>query len=155
MTKLQVIGLRGEFSFDEVVVHFVGLGGDCILFDPAKVCGKAHIESAFEHAERAFAEGTNRARNILTETILYAACERQIGRALKKMGPHPDSGKMVAAVINVMGDLHLSDLHAFRDDSLCDPSEEKARNLGAEIFDGITPEDCVLEQVAMVDLLKP
>ena len=34
-------------------------------------------------------------------------------------------------------------------------SEEKARNLGAELFEGIPPEECVLEQVAMVDLLKP
>ncbi len=119
------------------------------------VCGKAHIESAFRHAERAFAEGTNRARNILTETILFAACERQIGKALKKMGPRPDSKEMVAAVLDIDGDLHLSELHAARDDSLCDPSEEKAKNLCAELFEGISPEDCVLEQVAMVDLLKP
>lgn len=155
MTTLQIIGLRGEFSFKDAVDHFIRLGGDCILFDPAMVCGKAHIETAFEHAERAFAEGTNRARNILTETILYAACERQIGKALKKMSPRPDSNGMVVAVIGVDGDLHLSDLHAVRDDTLCNPSEQKAKNLGAEIFDGISPEDCVLEQVAMVDLLKP
>ncbi len=155
MTTLQIIGLRGEFTFQKAVDHFIALGGECILFNPSMVCGKAHIESAFKHAERAFAEGTNRARNILTETILFAACERQIGKALKKMGPRPDSKEMVAAVLNIDGDLHLSELHATRDDSLCDPSEEKAKNLGAELFEGISPEDCVLEQVAMVDLLKP
>ncbi len=155
MTTLQIVGLRGEFTFREAVDHFTALGGDCILFDPSRVCGKAHIETAFRHAERAFAEGTNRARGILTETILFAACERQIGKALKKMGPRPDSEGMVAAVLDVDGDLHLSDLHATLDDSLCNPSEEKARNLGAELFDGISPEDCVIEQVAMVDLLKP
>ncbi len=155
MTTLQIIGLRGEFTFQEAVDHFLALGGDCILFDPSMVCGKAHIETAFEHAERAFAEGTNRARNILTETILFAACERQIGKALKKMGPRPNSKEMVAAILNVAGDLHLSDLHATRDDSLCDPSVEKAQNLGAELFEGVSPEDCVIEQVAMVDLLKP
>ena len=61
---------------------------------------------------------------------------------------------MVAAVLGIDGDLALSDLGADRDDSLCDASEEKARNLGAEMFEGIPPEDAVLEQVAMVDLMK-
>ncbi|AMH94329.1 hypothetical protein AR505_0608 [methanogenic archaeon ISO4-H5] len=107
------------------------------------------------HADRAFAEGTNRARNILTEIVLYAACERQIGKALKKMSPKDGSEGMVAAVLNVKGDLKLDALGAVRDDSLCDASEEKARNLGSELFEGIPPEECVLEQVAMVDLLKP
>ncbi len=126
-----------------------------VLFNPSVVCGKAHIESAVMHADRAFAEGTNRARNILTEIVLYAACERQIGKAMKKMGPKDGSEGMVAAVLNVKGDLKLDALGAVRDDSLCDASEEKARNLGAELFEGIPPEECVLEQVAMVDLLKP
>ena len=126
-----------------------------VLFNPSVVCGKAHIESAVMHADRAFAEGTNRARNILTEIVLYAACERQIGKALKKMSPKDGSEGMVAAVLNVKGDLKLDALGAVRDDSLCDASEEKARNLGSELFEGIPPEECVLEQVAMVDLLKP
>ena len=151
--NVQVIGLRGDFTFDDAVRHFTGLGGEVVLFDPSMVCGKAHILSAARHAERAFAEGTNRARNILTEIVLFAACERQIGKALKKMGPKGDC--MVAAVLDCGDDLHLDELGAVRDDSLCDPSEEKAWNLGAEIYEGVPPEDCVLEMVAMVDLLKP
>ncbi len=155
MTDVQVIGLRGRFSFDDAVRHFTSLGGEVVLFDPSMVCGKAHIESAVMHADRSFAEGTNRARNILTEIVLYAACERQIGKAVKKMSPKDGSEGMVAAVLNVKGDLQLELLEAERDDSLCDPSPGKARNLGAELFEGIPPEECVLEQVAMVDLLKP
>ena len=155
VTDVQVIGLKGDFSFDDAVKHFTSLGGEVVLFDPSVVCGKAHIESAVMHADRAFAEGTNRARNILTEIVLYAACERQIGKAMKKMGPKEGSEGMVAAVLNVKGDLKLDALGAVRDDSLCDASEEKAKNLGAELFEGIPPEECVLEQVAMVDLLKP
>ena len=107
------------------------------------------------HADRAFSEGTNRARNILTEIILYAACERQIGKAVKKMAPKEGSGGMVAAVLNVKGDLKLDALGAMREDSLCEASEAKAKNLGVDLFGGISPEECVLEQVAMVDLLKP
>lgn len=152
MTSVQVVGLRGDFSFDDAVRHFTGMGGEVVLFDPSVVCGKDHIVSAVIHADRAFAEGRNRAKTLLTEIVLYAACERQIGRALAKM--RPKGGAMVAAVLDIEGDLALSDLGAERDDSLCDPSEEKAGNLGAEMFDGISPEEAVLEQVAMVDLMK-
>ncbi len=155
MTDVQVIGLRGGFTFDRAVEHFVGLGGEVVLFDPSVVCGKDHIVSAVRHADRAFAEGTNRAKNVLSEIVLYAACERQIGRALKKMKPKEGATEWVAAVLDVKGDLALSELGAERDDSLCDASEEKARNLGVEMFAGISPGDAVLEQVAMVDLLKP
>ena len=154
VNSVQVIGLKGGFSFEEAVAHFTGLGGEVVLFDPSVVCGKDHILSAVQHAERAFREGTNRAKNILTETVLYAAGERQIGRALAKMKPKGNGG-MVAAIFDISDDLALDRLVAVRDDSLCDASEEKARSLGAELFDGVSPEDAVLEMVAMVDLLKP
>ena len=155
MTEVQVIGLRGGFGFEKAVEHFTGLGGEVVLFDPRAVCGKAHIRSAVMHADRAFAEGTNRAKNILTEIVLFAACERQIGKALKKMRPAEGADAMVAAVLNINGDLALDTLGVERDDSLCDASVEKAEYLGVELFPGVSPEDCVLEQVAMVDLLKP
>ncbi len=126
-----------------------------MLFDPSVVCGKDHIISAVRHADRAFAEGTNRAKNVLSEIVLYAACERQIGRAVKKMKPKEGATEWVAAILDVKGDLALDKLGAERDDSLCEASEEKAANLGIEQFAGISPGDAVLEQVAMVDLLKP
>jgi Uncharacterized conserved protein len=153
MDCLQVVGLRGDFAFGDAVEHFTGMGGEVVLFDPAVVCGKDHIVSAVMHAERAFAEGRNRAKTLLTEIVLYAACERQIGKALAKMKPKGD-GTMVAAVLGCGEDLQLEKLGAVRDDSLCDPSVEKARRLGAEMFDGVSSEDAVLEQVAMVDLMK-
>ena len=153
VNSVQVIGLRGNFSFEDAVKHFTGMGGEVVLFEPSVVCGKDHILSAVRHAERAFEVGNNRAKNVLTEIVLYAAGERQIGRALEKMRPKGNGG-MVAAVFD-LDDLALDRLGAERDDSLCDASEEKARNLGAEMFDGVSPEDAVLELVAMVDLLKP
>ncbi|MCQ2079773.1 MAG: hypothetical protein MJZ38_06955 [archaeon] len=154
MTEVQVVGLRGGFTFDEAVSHFIGLGGEVVLFNPSVVCGRNHVISAVMHADRAFAEGTNRARNILTEIALYVTFERQIGRALKKSKPAEGATEWVAAVLDVKGDLELERLGAVRDDSLCDATEEKARNLGVELFDGTSVEDAVLEQVAMVDLLR-
>lgn len=154
MTGVQVVGLRGDFTFDEAIRHFSDAGGDVALLDPAKVCGKDHLRSAVMHAERAFAEGTNRSKTLLTEVILYAACERQIDRALRKMRPPEGSHAVVAVVIGVEGDLRLGELGAERDDALCEASPAKAEALGAEMFCGILPEEAVLEQLAMVDLMK-
>lgn len=154
VSEVRVVGIRGGFTFEQAVDHFASIGAEVVLLEPSVVCGKDHVVSAVMHAERAFAEGRNRAKTLLTEIVLYAACERQIGKALKKMKPTDGTAGMVAAVLNYPGDLALSELGAESDDSLYAPSEEKARNLGAELFDGVSPGDAVLEQVAMVDLMK-
>ncbi|MDD2626235.1 MAG: KEOPS complex subunit Cgi121 [Candidatus Methanomethylophilus sp.] len=154
VTDVQVIGIRGHVSFDAIVRHFAALGGEVVLLDPAKVCGKDHVRSAVLHADRAFAEGSNRSKTLLTEIILYTAGERQIGRALKEMRPAPDADAMVAAVLNVKGDLQLEKLGVTRDDSLCDATEEKAKNLGIPLYPDVSVADAALEFVAGVDLLK-
>lgn len=143
-------GLRGA-SFEEADQWFRSKGAEAVLLEPSMVCGKDHCRSAVMHAERAFAEGRNRSRTMLTEAVMYAAGERQIGKALAKMRP---KGKEICAVILGHSDFDLSGMPAERDDSLFDPSEEKARNVGAELFRGVSPEDCVLEMVASVDLMK-
>jgi len=154
MTGTRVVGIRGSFTFEEAVNHMSSLGGNIILFDPSMICGRDHIVSAVHHADMAFSEHRNRSKTLLTEIVLYAACERQIGKALDKMKPKPESDGMVAAILDYDGDLKLSEIDAVSDDSLFAPSAEKAKNVGAEMFDGVSPEDAVLEQMAMVDLMK-
>lgn len=154
VTDVQVIGLRGKASFDDIVKHFTSMGGEVVLFNPQMVCGADQIRSAVLHADRAFADGSHRSKTLLTEIILYAAGERQIAKALKLMRPRPDADAMVAAVLNVQGDLGLAQLGLTRDDSLCAPSEEKARNLGVTLFPGVSPADATLEHIAALDLMK-
>ena len=151
--NVQVIGIRGDTEFGEVVRHFTDLGGDVVLFDPSMVCGRDHILSAVMHAERAFRNGTNRSKTLLTETILYAAGERQIGRATEKMRPKDGKKEMVAALFGI-DDPKLDTIGMERCDEIMDASMEKVRNLGADVFDGISCEDAVLEHIAMTDLLK-
>jgi len=151
--NVQVIGIKGDAGFDEIIKHFTSLGGDVVLLDPNMVCGKDHILSAVMHAERAMSEGTNRSKTLLTETILYAAGDRQIGRAMEKMRPKKGNKEMVAVLFNI-GDPKLEKIKMTRCDWVMDASPEKAKNLGAEVFDGISCEDAVLEHVAMADLLK-
>ncbi|MDR2846055.1 MAG: hypothetical protein LBV63_02115 [Candidatus Methanoplasma sp.] len=153
MKDVKVIGIRGGASFDEIVSHFTGLGGEVVLLDPEMVCGKDHIISAVAHAERSFLNGTNRSKTILTEIILYAAGDRQIGRATEKMRPKPDADGMVAVLLDV-DDLRLEDIGLERCDSIMDASENKAINLDIDEVPGVPYEDLILERVAMVDLMK-
>jgi len=57
---------------------------DCAVqaFDAAYVAGNKHLESAVQHANRAFERGENIAHDRAVEILLYAAGRRQINRAL-------------------------------------------------------------------------
>jgi tRNA threonylcarbamoyladenosine modification (KEOPS) complex Cgi121 subunit len=130
------------------------------MMDAGLVFGKAHILSAFEHAQRAFDEGRNSSRALATEVMLYASGERQISESIEKMGIKDGTAEFC---IVLMGDADIkqlvNDMGLELDDSVL---EGNGGNLGAF---GITQEemgtlpeenvfDLVLERVAMVDLLK-
>ena len=148
----RVIGLRGKATFAQMVDHFTSLGGDAVLLDPDMVCGKDHVMSAAIHAERAFDEGTNRSKTVLTEIILYCAWERQIGKAMRKMRPKEGREDYVALLIDI-DDPELDAIGMVRDDSLFEATPDKAKALGLD--DPFVPaEDQAVENVAMVELLK-
>ncbi|MCK9323681.1 MAG: KEOPS complex subunit Cgi121 [Candidatus Methanomethylophilaceae archaeon] len=155
MSKVQVIGICGNASFEDIIKHFTGLGGDVVLMDPMMVGGKDHILSAVMHADRAFEQGTNRSKTILTETLLYAACERQIGKALKKMHPKEGCREMVAAIFNIEGDPQLERIGMKRCDDIIALTPNKIKLLGLDDYGTNVPyEDIILEKVSMVDLMK-
>ena len=148
----QVVGMRGDADFESIVGHFQSQGGDVILMDPDMVCGKDHLLSAAMHGERAFSEGTNRSNSLLTEIILYAAWERQIGKALAKMRPKDGRNEYVALVLDVE-DPKLDAIGMERDDSLIESSEWKSEKLGLkDCF--LSPEDQAVERVALLELQK-
>ena len=148
----ELIGIRGPVPFEDLVAHFTSLGGDVVLMDPDMVCGREHVMSAVMHAERAFSNGTNRSKTILTEILLYCAWERQIGKALSKMKPKEGRDEYVALLIDV-DDPHLDEIGMVRDDSLYEPTEWKCEKLGLRSC-FLSPVDQALENVAMVDLMK-
>ena len=149
---LQVIGMHGNATFEQMVGHFTSMGGDCVLVDPDMVVGRDHLLSAAEHAERAFREGTNRSKTVLTEIILYSAWERQIGKAMTKMKPKEGRNDYVALLIDI-DDPRLEEIKMIRDDSLFEATPEKAERLGL-IAGSLSFEDQAVENVAMVELLK-
>ena len=144
--------MHGNATFEQMVGHFTSMGGDCVLVDPDMVVGRDHLLSAAEHAERAFREGTNRSKTVLTEIILYSAWERQIGKAMTKMKPKEGRNDYVALLIDI-DDPRLEEIGMIRDDSLFEATPEKAERLGL-IVGSLSFEDQAVENVAMVELLK-
>ena len=151
---VQVIGLRGKASFDDMVKHFISLGGESVIMDPMYVCGKDQLVSAVMHAERSFRHGTNRSKTLLTEIILYAAGERQINKAMERMRPKAGKEEYAAILLNVPGDFRLSDIGMVRDDTILDANDDKAKAMGLDDSFGISYEDQALEMVAFLDLAK-
>jgi len=153
MADLRVIGIRCRRSPKEVAEHFIAMGAEAIVFDPDFICGADHAISSYMHAERALSQGTQRSRGILTETILYASADRQIGRALGKMSPKDGDTAFVVLIIGGSENLALSDIGAERDDSLVECTEESARNMGLK-KSTIPYSDLILEKIASVDIMK-
>ncbi len=153
MTTLKIIGIRCDGDPKSIATHFISLGTEAIVFDPNFICGKDHVLSSYIHAERAFAQGTQRSKNILTETILYASADRQIGRAIKKMSPKENNDGFVVLIIGECNDLELSKIRAERDDTLIDCTDISAKNMSLE-KSSIPYKELILEHIALVDIMK-
>ncbi|MFH5800280.1 KEOPS complex subunit Cgi121 [Haladaptatus sp. CMAA 1911] len=82
-----VEGSASVADVNEFVARLGDIGDefDCAIqaFDAGYVAGRAHLESAVEHANRAFERGENVARDPAVEILLYAAGRRQINQALE------------------------------------------------------------------------
>lgn len=150
---MEIIGIRCDGDPKSIASHFISVGAEAIVFDPEFICGKDHVISSYLHAKRAFSQGTQRSKNILTETILYASADRQIGRAIKKMSPKDQNKGFVVLVIGECKDLALSNINAERDDSLIECTDISAKNMGLE-ESSIPYAELILEHIALVDVMK-
>lgn len=148
----RAMGIVGDAGFEELVSHFSSLGFTAVLMDPDFVAGPDHLISAAMHAERAFLQGTARSKTFETEAIIYAAWDRQIGRANDRMRPKDGSGRF-ALLLSGEGDPQLESIGMSRDDSILAVDDAKKERLGLnDPF--LSAEDQALENVASVDLLK-
>jgi KEOPS complex subunit Cgi121 len=160
-----IAGARGVVDDVKAVLAAVGRFEarnkcEAQLLDANLVCGVDHLRSAVEHAERAFARGTNVAKRRTVEILRYAAGVRQIDAALEKMGLK--AGLDAVAVV-VLGGAEANDLIDAlgwtRDDDVLVATEEKLARFGIGEAErrAVPPErrpDLVLERVAHVDLLR-
>lgn len=167
------LGFRGAVRDVEAVLKAARAAaqGDVSvqLMDAALVCGGDHLLTAVEHARRAFHRGTNSSRDFGLEVLLYASGERQLERALAKMGL-TKATTALALVVAAAGESALEPAAADaeralqrlgfeRDDRVLDASPEKLRRFGIPDQEAATlppgrAADLVLERVALVDALK-
>ncbi len=99
-----VVGARGNVEDVEGFVEALkaeasSRGLQAQAFNADMVFGEDHLLSAWEHAERAFQRGTNVATDPMVEVLLYAAGDRQIGRAIERMGIKKGKGPIVLLVV--------------------------------------------------------
>ena len=113
------------------------------MLDANMVFGKEHLVVAVEKAERAFSQKRNISKTMGTEILLYAGAERQISKAIEKMGLKPGIEELAVIIISQHDhpdpDKIMAELGWQRDDSVLDPDEEEKI-------------DMILEKMALSEL---
>lgn len=161
MKGIEIVGAKGKVSDPEelyLTLHRMGEGSAAAM-NSKKVCGKEHLMSAATHAQRAFERGTNSSSSLGLETVLYASGERQISRALEKMGLLPGSEEVALVLFDLDPDEAIRGLGMARDDGILECTLEKLKAFGItdEELDAVPQEligDLVLERVAFVEIVK-
>lgn len=162
MVKVEVMGARGRVDDPASLIEALRSidGGEAAALDADMVCGRDHLCSAAMHALRAFGRGDNISSTLAVETVLFASGERQISKALKKVGLRAGAERVALVLFDVAdATAVLSSLDLVRDDAVIAPSREKARRFGitdAEL-EAVPPgkyQELVLERVAFAGLPK-
>jgi len=156
---VDILGARGDPGDPDVRLAASRRLGEIQLLDARLVCGRDHLVTAADHAERAMRESTNVAKSLAVEFVLYASGERQINEAIAKMGIRRDTTEFAVALFGGDHARALEALGLTRDDLVLSATSAKLRSFGileAELTT-VQPDrqsDLVLERVALVDLLK-
>ncbi|WP_227353030.1 KEOPS complex subunit Cgi121 [Haladaptatus salinisoli] len=165
--------VEGRANIDDLDSFLTRLGAigeefDCAVqaFDARYVVGREHLESAVEHANRAFDRGENVARDPAVEILLYAAGRRQINQALE-MGVSEGERPVVVAVDGGREGDDEREAHAAKEvATLLEPGEalgQPDRERVFEFFDiserelaatGTALTDLVCERVALLEVEK-
>ena len=133
------------------------LGVEIQVLDAHMIFGKEHIEVALERTERTFAQGRNIAKTQGVELMLYAGAERQISKALDKMGLKKGMDELVIVIFGDQEpDIILDELGWTRDDAVFQPDPSRAGEYGLDLdLDGIPITkliDHILEKMALTEL---
>ncbi|MEA3201311.1 MAG: hypothetical protein QOE90_2739 [Thermoplasmata archaeon] len=158
MTEPTIHAYRAEVRDVKALLARVPKGVQLLRAD--RVYGADHLRLAARLAARAQAEGRGRAADLATETLLYAAGERQVAKALAFLGLH--EGVVALAAVawdpDVLARLAAAERWT-RDDALLEggPAVLDAFGVAREEREMLPParwDELVLERVALTDVLK-
>jgi KEOPS complex subunit Cgi121 len=138
-------------------------------FDASMIYSDDHLLSATIHAKRAFEQGRGSTNSLALEILLYASGERQIEKALRKVGVKKGNQRIVFVLTSdlgngenineSMGNRLLAVLCLRNDDRALSGDRMTLKRFGITEQELITiPEnqygDLILEKVALVDVMK-
>ncbi len=140
-------------------------------FDATVIYSKDHLISAATHAKRAFLQGTNATNSLALEILLYAAGERQIQKAIKKVGVKKGEQQIVFLITDSADQKGkksidkavirriLKTFQLTTDEQELKADRETLKRFGiTEIELSTIPEekygDLILEKIALVDVIK-
>lgn len=161
MSDYTVMGARIESgTTSEILSRLRSFSlGRVLALDANMVCGKEHLDTAIEHAFRAFKQSANCANDLLIEIMLYASGERQISKAQEKMSLKEGCREIALVVIGADPLEVTRMLRIKRDDEVlvCNEAKLKRFGISPKEIGAVPPDkalDLVLEKVAFVDVLK-
>lgn len=123
-------------EFLEKICKEKSLDVEIQFFDAQFIAGWQHLYFAVLNALTAFKNGRNVSKNLAIETILYASAQRQIKKALEKLGIKPKTSQIALIIIGERAETLKSILNAVlceanakRDDKVLELTEEKMENI--------------------------
>jgi KEOPS complex subunit Cgi121 len=139
--------------------------------DATVIYSKDHVISATNHAQRAFEQKTNATNSLALEILLYAAGERQIEKALKKIGIKIGKQKIVFVLTNQLHEKRnraidetiikklVKTFHLTIDENAIHGDRTTLKRFGITDQELSTIPECnfgdlILEKIAMVDVIK-
>ena len=171
---IEVIGAKGNIQdMDLFFKQILNLSKEYKIviqvIDADIVYGKNHLISASQHGVRAFEQKKNSTKTLAMEILLYASGERQIQRAIQKVGikkgnvnialvfvdVFQENGKVSDTVVGKI----LEVLNLTRDDKVLEGDIDTLRKFGITQQELMTVpknkhRNLILEKVAMVDVIK-
>lgn len=140
-------------------------------FDATMIYSKDHLISATTHARRAFQQRTNATGSLALEILLYAAGERQIEKAIKKIGVKKGRQTIVFLITDALDEKEkktiddaikkklLKMFHLVSEESIVQGDRSTLKRFGiTERQLSTVPKerygDLILEKIALVDVIK-
>lgn len=136
-----------------IMNEFALRGYDVQPFRADRVYGREHLASAFQHAVRSMRNGRNRSERLLTEALLFASFDRQISRAIEKMGIGECSSialLITPPIDSLELDQLLTQIGLRRDDTVIEVDSNKLESLREEriVYDTKDATLAVLQKIA-------
>jgi len=163
----------GEINIDKILNFIQKLANEnnltIQLFDAKLIFGKKHLDSAIDHAIRAFKQNKTISDSLAIEILLYASGEYQIKNAIAKLGLNKNTKDIAILILKDENNIdQISDLIIEQitdefvlvlDESVLVGDENNLIEFGITNDElSATPKlkwfELVLEKVALVDIKK-